>query len=50
MIVVSLFRRYIVVPSSVPVKQAATSGARLVRKLLLEKNSLFLAAPLSWKP
>jgi hypothetical protein len=44
-----LLLRYIAVPSTVPVKQAATFGARLVRKLLLEKKTLFLANPLSWK-
>ena len=38
-----------VVPSAVPVKQAATLGARLVRKLLLQKKALFLATPLTWK-
>jgi hypothetical protein len=43
------FKVYIVIPSTVPFKQAATFGARLVRKILLEKKTLFLAAPLSWK-
>jgi hypothetical protein len=43
------FEVYIVIPSTVPFKQAATFGARLVRKILLEKKTLFLAAPLSWK-
>jgi hypothetical protein len=40
---------YIVIPSTVPFKQAATFGARLVRKILFEKKTLFLATPLSWK-
>lgn len=41
--------RYLVFSNTLPVKQAATLGARLVRKLLLEKAAFFLASPLSWK-
>jgi hypothetical protein len=42
------FEFYIVIPSTVPFKQAAIFIAKLVRKILLEKKMLFLATPLSW--
>jgi hypothetical protein len=41
--------RYITLPSTVPVKQAATLGARLARRLIMEQKTLFLSNPLVWK-
>jgi hypothetical protein len=45
------FELFLTVASQdVSVKQAAALGAKLVRRLLLDKHQLFLCNPLVWKP
>jgi Second Longin domain of FUZ, MON1 and HPS1 len=42
------FFRYLTFPRSVPVRQAATIGGRLARRIILEQQTLFVANPLLW--
>jgi hypothetical protein len=44
-----LHNRYMVTPSTIPLKRAAALGARLVRRLMAEEKKLFLTNPLTWK-
>ena len=45
----SLVDRYMVSPSSIPIKRVAVLGARLVRRLKADEKSLFLSNPPTWK-
>jgi len=38
-----------VTPKDIPVKRAATIGAKLVREIVLDEKILFLSKPLTWQ-
>jgi len=40
--------RYLVADSSLPVQQTAALGAKLVRRLIADEDTLFLSRPLTW--
>ena len=43
------FELYLVLSSTVPIKKAALSGAKLARRLFADEQKLFLMRPLVWK-
>ena len=43
------FELYMVAPNSIPIKQAAAVGTKLVRRLMADQKRLFLSTPLTWK-
>lgn len=38
-----------VTPKTIPLKRAATMGAKLVREIMLDEKILFLSRPLTWE-
>jgi len=43
------FELYMVTPKSIPMKKAATMGAKIVREITLDEKILFLSRPLTWE-
>jgi hypothetical protein len=43
------FELYMVTPSNIPVKRAATIGTKLVREIIRDERILFLSKPLTWR-
>jgi len=41
--------RYLVASNALPVQQTAALGAKLVRRLIADEDTLFLSQPLTWK-
>jgi len=42
------FELYMATPGNIPVKRAATIGAKLVREIIRDEKTLFLSNPLTW--
>lgn len=43
------FELYMVTPSNIPVKRAATIGTKLIREIIRDEKILFLSKPLTWR-